>query len=53
MYMYYTNQVQVWEQTPGYGGEPFLDTLWSAIDEVSFLHCIRCGSFLLISCVLR
>ena len=27
--------MQVWEQTPGYGGEPFLDTLWSAIDEVS------------------
>ena len=25
---------KVWQRTPGYGGEPFLDTLWSAIDEV-------------------
>jgi hypothetical protein len=26
--------LQVWENTPGFGEAPFLDTLWSAIDEV-------------------
>ncbi len=26
---------KVWEKTPGYGDETFLDSLWSAIDEVS------------------
>lgn len=25
---------KVWENTPGFGEEPFLDTLWTAIDEV-------------------
>lgn len=25
---------KVWESTPGFGEEPFLDTLWSAIDDV-------------------
>lgn len=25
--------VQVWENTPGFGEQPFLDTLWSSIDE--------------------
>lgn len=25
---------KVWETTPGFGEEPFLDTLWTAIDEV-------------------
>ena len=24
----------MWESTPGFGEEPFLDCLWSAIDEV-------------------
>jgi hypothetical protein len=27
----------VWENTPGFGEAPFLDTLWSAIDEVIVL----------------
>lgn len=26
--------LQVWESTPGFGEKPFLDTLWSSIDEV-------------------
>ena len=30
--------VQVWESTPGFGDKPFLDTLWSSIDEV----CVVC-----------
>jgi hypothetical protein len=25
---------KVWESTPGFGDEPFLDTLWSTLDEV-------------------
>lgn len=25
---------QVWESTPGFGDKPFLDTLWTSIDEV-------------------
>jgi hypothetical protein len=25
---------QVWENTPGFGDKPFLDTLWTSIDEV-------------------
>jgi hypothetical protein len=27
-------RLQVWESTPGYGSDPFLDSLWTAIDEV-------------------
>lgn len=26
--------MQVWESTPGFGDKPFLDTLWTSIDEV-------------------
>lgn len=25
---------KIWEATPGFGEEPFLDCLWTAIDEV-------------------
>jgi hypothetical protein len=32
-------QPQVWESTPGFGEAPFLDTLWTAIDEVTALTC--------------
>lgn len=28
---------KVWEATPGFGEEPFLDCLWSAVDEVMVL----------------
>lgn len=28
---------KVWEQTPGYGSDPFLDSLWTAIDEAAEL----------------
>jgi hypothetical protein len=27
--------LQVWTKTPGYGENPFLETLWSSIEEVS------------------
>lgn len=32
--------MQVWENTPGFGEAPFLDTLWSSIDEVGGLQRI-------------
>ena len=33
--------VQVWESTPGFGDKPFLDTLWTSIDEVG--SCSTCS----------
>ena len=29
---------QVWENTPGCGDAPFLDTIWTAIDEAVTLQ---------------
>lgn len=43
---------QVWENTPGFGDAPFLDTLWAAVDEVGTpLPCgrVACGAFALLA----
>lgn len=43
---------QVWEATPGFGEEPFLDCLWTAIDEVMVLkECdvYRCAGHALLA----
>ena len=30
--------LQIWDSTPGYGERPFLDTLWTALDEAITLQ---------------
>lgn len=39
--VYICHVPQVWESTPGFGDKPFLDTLWTSIDEVGL--CLKEG----------